>query len=95
MEIYNNNIKKRSFSLDDLPPPNTRRWVIRRKAQVVKAVQSGLISMEEACEMYSLSKEEFSSWQKAMKIHGSRGLRATRIQYYRTPKSISHITHAE
>ena len=90
-----NSIRKKSLSLDDLPAPNTTRWVIRRKAQVVNAVKSGLISIDEACERYSLSIEEFSSWQKAMKIHGSRGLRATRIQYYRTPKSFSHTTYAE
>jgi hypothetical protein len=28
---------------DDLPPPNTRRWVVRRKAAVVTAVRTGRI----------------------------------------------------
>jgi hypothetical protein len=37
------------MSLDDLPPPNTKRWVIRRKAEVVAGVRSGLISLEDAC----------------------------------------------
>ena len=32
----------------DLPPPNTGRWVIRRKAEVVAAVRGGRISLEEA-----------------------------------------------
>jgi hypothetical protein len=32
----------------DLPPANTRRWVVRRKAAVVAAVQSGKITLEEA-----------------------------------------------
>ena len=32
---------------DDLPPPNTRRWVVRRKAAVVSAVRSGRITLEE------------------------------------------------
>lgn len=68
---------------DALPPPNTKRWVIRRKAQVVSAVENGSISLEQACERYSLSVEEFLSWQRAIEEHGLRGLRATRVQQYR------------
>lgn len=71
-------------SIDDLPPPGTRRWVIRRKAEVVAGVRAGLISIEEACKRYSLSVEEFLSWQRAIDRHGLRGLRTTRIQDYRT-----------
>ena len=37
-----------SVSLDSLPPPETKRWVIRRKAEVVAAVRAGLLSLEEA-----------------------------------------------
>ena len=29
------------LTLADLPPPNTKRWVIRRKAEVVAAVRGG------------------------------------------------------
>nr|WP_322090927.1 DUF1153 domain-containing protein [Dongia mobilis] len=71
-------------SLDDLPPPGTRRWVIRRKAEVVAGVRAGLISLEEACQRYSLSVEEFLSWQRSIDRHGLRGLRTTRIQDYRS-----------
>ncbi len=71
-------------SIDDLPPPGTRRWVIRRKAEVVAGVRAGLISIEEACKRYSLSVEEFLSWQRAIDRHGLRGLRTTRIQDYRS-----------
>ena len=71
-------------SIDELPPPGTRRWVIRRKAEVVAGVRAGLISIEEACKRYSLSVEEFLSWQRAIDRHGLRGLRTTRIQDYRT-----------
>lgn len=70
-------------SLNDLPPPNTKRWVIRRKAEVVAGVRSGIISLEEACERYTLSVEEFLSWQRLIDSHGVRGLRATRLQDYR------------
>ena len=68
---------------DDLPPANTRRWVIRRKAEVVSAVQGGLLTLEEACARYSLSIEEFLSWQKAIDKNGVAGLRVTRTQKYR------------
>ncbi len=73
------------LTLADLPPPNTKRWVIRRKAEVVAAVRGGLLTLEEACARYSLSMEEFLAWQRAIDRHGLRGLRATRIQQYRHP----------
>jgi len=69
-----------------LPPPNTKRWVIRRKAAVVAAVRSGGITIEEACRWYQLSEEELRSWQRAFEIHGLAGLRTTRIQQYRAPR---------
>lgn len=71
------------ITLSDLPPSDTKRWVIRRKAIVVAAVRGGLISLEEACKRYSLSVEEFLSWQRAIERHGLPGLRVTRIQEYR------------
>lgn len=70
-------------SLDSLPPPNTKRWVIRRKAEVVAAVRAGLLSLEEACRRYTLSLEEFLSWQRLVDSHGLPGLRVTRLQDYR------------
>ncbi len=69
----------------DLPEPDTKRWVMRRKAELVAAVRVGLINLEEVCERYQLSVEEFQSWQKSLEMHGVRGLRATRIQHYREP----------
>jgi hypothetical protein len=72
------------MTLADLPPPNTTRWVIRRKAKVVAGVRSGLLSLEEACRRYKLSLEEFLSWQRLFEGHGAAGLRATRLQQYRS-----------
>lgn len=71
------------IAMSDLPPPSTERWVVRRKAQVVAAVRGGLISLEEACERYRLSVEEFLSWQRLIDRHGVAGLRVTRTQKYR------------
>jgi hypothetical protein len=71
------------MTIHDLPPKDTKRWVIRRKAEVVAAVRGGLISLDDACRRYTLSVEEFLSWQKAIDKHGLPGLRTTRIQEYR------------
>lgn len=71
------------LSKADLPPPDTTRWVVRRKAQVVAAVNGGLLSVREACERYDLTLEELASWQRAIDREGMAGLRATRVQHYR------------
>ena len=52
------------LTIADLPPQNTKRWVIRRKAEVVAAVRGGLLSLEEACQRYTLTVEELLSWAK-------------------------------
>jgi hypothetical protein len=73
----------RTLTLADLPQRETTRWVTRRKAEVVAAVQGGLLSLDEACERYRLSVEEFLSWQHAIARHGMEGLRATHVQEHR------------
>ncbi|MDX2264215.1 MAG: DUF1153 domain-containing protein [Hyphomicrobiales bacterium] len=71
------------LTVADLPPTNTKRWVIRRKAEVVAAVRGGLLSLEDACGRYKLTVDEFLSWQRSIERHGLPGLRATRVQDYR------------
>src|SRR4028119_2290422 len=68
------------LTLNDLPPSTLSRWSVRRKAEVVAAVAGGLLSIEEACERYSLSLEEFTRWQSTLERNGMRGLRVTRAQ---------------
>ena len=58
------------LTIADLPPPGVHRWVIRRKAEVVAAVRGGLLSLEEACSRYTLTTEEFLSWQLSIDRHG-------------------------
>ena len=70
------------LTLDNLPPPITKRWTVRRKAEVVAAVAGGLITFDEACERYALTIEEFTSWQRAVDRSGMPGLRVTQIQRY-------------
>jgi len=72
------------LTVADLPPRDTKRWVIRRKAEVVAAVRGGLLSLEEACERDKLTVDEFLSWQRSIDKYGLAGLRATRVQDYRS-----------
>lgn len=67
----------------DLPPADTDRWVARRKAIVVAAVDHGLLDATEACEMYHLSSEELDTWRSAVARHGASALRVTSLQKYR------------
>ncbi|MDZ7895592.1 MAG: DUF1153 domain-containing protein [Sphingobium sp.] len=71
------------LTVDSLPPTDTRRLVVRRKAEVVAAVNGGLLTIDEACDRYALSLEEFAAWQRAVDRSGLPGLRVTRLQHYR------------
>jgi hypothetical protein len=71
---------------DPLPPPETRRWLARRKALIVAAVRSGRLTLEEACRRYALSIEEFLVWQRAAESEGLAGLQATASQRRRGRK---------
>ncbi len=71
------------------PPANTQRWVKSRKIAVIKAIDSGALSDEQACSQYNLSQEELDSWRKALNKHGPGALRTTHLNRYRrsdTPK---------
>ena len=57
-----------------LPPTDLRRWVMRRKADIVMAVRGGILSIEAACSRYRLSREEYLAWQKAFDRFGMKGL---------------------
>ena len=41
------------------------------------------LTVDEACKRYTLSLEEFTSWQRAVDRSGMPGLRVTRIKQYR------------
>jgi hypothetical protein len=71
------------LAFETLPSPETKRWVARRKAEVVAAVNGGLMTIDEVCERYALTLEEFSSWQRAFERSGVPGLRVRRAQHYR------------
>jgi hypothetical protein len=64
----------------DLPSSQSARWTSRRKAKVVEAVHGGLLVLERACEKYALTREEFRSWERALKQSGLPGLKAGSVQ---------------
>jgi hypothetical protein len=71
---------------DTLPPADTSRWVASRKAQVVAAVDSGLMTIDEVMRRYRLSLEEFYSWQRALSRAGVPGLRVSWSQHDRASR---------
>jgi hypothetical protein len=73
----------RALTRADLPTPNTRRWVVSRKATIVAAVGAGLLSLDEARDLYMLTLEECRTWERLIRKYGFAGLRVTRIQCYR------------
>ncbi len=73
----------RSRGVADLPPPNLRRWMPQHKAEVVAAVRKGVLRIEQACERYDLSFEEFLSWEQAIEDRGATDLRVNDIRHRR------------
>ena len=67
----------------DLPPTDTKRWVVRRKAAVLSAIGAGVLSRAEACARYRISETELRLWERAVHFAGVPGLRVTRVQIYR------------
>ena len=83
------------LTIADLPDADTERWVPRRKARVVAAVQAGLISRETALKRYRLSDEEFETWRAIWSQFGLRGLRVTKINAVRgATKAVQAEDHA-
>lgn len=73
----------KNADIDLLPPSNTERWVKSRKISVIKAIERGLLSDDQACDRYNLSQEELDSWRAALNRHGPGALRTTHINRYR------------
>ena len=68
--------------MPELPKPH-QRWTVRRKAAVIEAVHGGWMPIEEACELYRISVDEFLGWERDLDRYGIHGLRTTRYQIYR------------
>ncbi len=68
---------------DELPPAGSKHWNGYQKAQVVAAVEGGLISQYEARCRYALSMEEYLTWKVILQQFGIDGLQASRAQAVR------------
>ena len=68
----------------DLPHAGQQRWVAGKKAAVLTAIQSGTLSIEEACRRYFLTTEELQSWHHSFAAHGVAGLRMKSLAERRT-----------
>lgn len=73
-----------------LPPPTTQRWVKSRKIAVIKAIDNGVLTDEQACQRYSLTMEELESWKQALNRHGPGALRTTHLNRYRRAENGKH-----
>lgn len=69
-------------TMDDLPSSSTY-WTVRRKAEVLAAIDGGLMDFEEACERYRLSSEELGAWRRLLDRARVPGPRITNRQRLR------------
>lgn len=76
------NCQSESMEARELPPADTKRWVARRKAAVLSAINAGVLSRAEACARYHISETELRLWERAVQFAGVPGLRVTRVQIY-------------
>jgi hypothetical protein len=83
----------RILALETVPPVTTSRWFPRHKAQVVAAVDAGLLSAGEACQLYRLTEEEFAGWQRAIAEAGVSGLRVSRRRDASRPGATLTLVH--
>ena len=60
-----------------LPPPWSKRWSPDAKAAVVAAVRGRILTLDEVCEQYEVSIEEYLTWQHGIDLFGWAGLRLT------------------
>src|SRR3546814_8057579 len=68
------------ITMADLPSSSTTYWVARRKAEVLAAIDSGLLGIEDACQRYRLSEEELDGWRRKLESAGIPGLRVTKMR---------------
>jgi hypothetical protein len=71
------------LTLDMLPKPGMKRWLIRHKAELVAAVEGRLLSLNELLRHYRITPSEYEHWKDAVRKFGMAGLRSTRARDYR------------
>jgi hypothetical protein len=76
-----------------LEAPRPARWVANKKAAVVIAVRSGLLSATEACDRYLLSIDELTRWVAAFESEGRVGLHLKRCAGTAEPQRTGVAAH--
>src|SRR5215212_3669680 len=76
-------LKWRSLDRQDSPIASAQALGCRRKAEVLAAVDCGLLSVDEACVRYGISLDELLSWKRAAGRAGLPGLSVKRVQDHR------------
>jgi hypothetical protein len=72
---------------ESLPVSTTTRWVARRKAEVVAAVNGGLLTPAQACARYDLTLAELGEWQRSFAYEGVGGFRSQSVHVRRSKRS--------
>lgn len=49
--------------MPELPRPG-KQWTVGRKAAVVQAVRDGWLPVEDICDIYNLSVDQFLAWER-------------------------------
>jgi hypothetical protein len=85
MQVYETDADGVIDALDQVPemPRPGQRWTVRWKAAVIEAVRGGWAPIEEVCQLYNISVDEFVAWERDLDRNGIPGLRSTRYQIYR------------
>jgi hypothetical protein len=61
-----------------LPPAGIVRWTPARKEAVVRAIERGEITVDDAIWRWALLPDELEQWREGYRAEGRRGLRAGR-----------------
>lgn len=79
-------LNRKTLTFDTRSSARNKRWSCRRKAEIIAAIRSKLLSREEAMRLYGLSEGELTLWEWCINLNGEQGLQAGRIQeeYRRT-----------
>ncbi len=67
--------------------PTITRWTPARKAELLRAIETGDISRGLARVRYGITAEELASWERHFKSAGQRGLKVTCLQITRAAEA--------
>ncbi len=68
--------------MPELPPPSTQIRTPQGKTAVVEAVRGGWVPIEEVCQSYMISVDEFLSWERDVDRLVTHGQRRTHCQLH-------------